>query len=554
MQDEKYLSIWNGIQNRIKGYDGVDALQVDAFFSRLHLQAFTEGFIMLTADNAFIKKWIERQYLHLINQALQDLYHTSFLVNIEVDEAGAVQEIQESRQNQINAAPTGRGTARAGAAGTNGEAENPNPMKVTSQQKDTGFPSNAGSMGIHGGKAVDIADGKPPQSAMQLAGNPESDITSRLNPQMNIAGSQNRPIISQNGAFSKMSFENYIIGDSNRMAYSMALAVAEHPGEEHLNPLFIYGKSGVGKTHLLVSIKNYLDRNTSSDGQPLVNSVYVDSSEFINDYADASADHSREKTSFRSFKERYEEADVLLIDDVQSFQGKKETLKIVFELFNKLTSQGKQVVMSADIAPKNIDIDERYQSRFNSGATFDIQAPELETKLSIINSAIEDRIQSSGETGIDIPFEVRSYIAEISSSNIRELKSAVTIVFLHLMTAHQRSIDVDQASLILENHFSNDIRLLTITDIQKAVEEFYKVSHTELVGKGRRHAVAYPRQVAMYLCRELMEETFDSIGKAFGGKDHSTVKYSVDLIGQKIKEDKGTRDEIDIVINQIKDR
>jgi chromosomal replication initiator protein len=355
------------------------------------------------------------------------------------------------------------------------------------------------------------------------------------------------------GSFSKMTFENYIIGESNRMAYSMALAVAERPGEEHLNPLFIYGKSGVGKTHLLVAIKNYLDRSTDAGGHPLLKTVYVDSTEFVNDYADASADHSREKTSFRSFKERYEDADVLLIDDVQSFQGKKETLKIVFELFNKLTSQGKQVVMSADIAPKNIDIDERYQSRFNSGATFDIQAPEMETKLSIINSTIDERLQTGGED-LEIPPEVRTYIAEISSSNIRELKSAVTIIFLRMMTTHQTTISVEEAAKILENHFSNDIKRLSIADIQKEVEAFYKVSHAELVGKGRRHAIAYPRQVAMYLCRQLMEETFESIGKAFGGKDHSTVKYSVDLIGQKVREDKGTRDEIDIVIAQIHNR
>lgn len=244
---------------------------------------------------------------------------------------------------------------------------------------------------------------------------------------------------------------------------------------------------------------------------------------------------------------------MLLIDDVQSFQGKKETLKIVFELFNKLTSQGKQVVMSADIAPKNIDIDERYQSRFNSGATFDIQAPEVETKLSIVNSTIEDRMQAGGED-VDIPADVRSYIAEISSSNIRELKSAVTVVFLHLITTHQKTIDVKQAARILENHFSNDVKRLSIADIQKAVEGFYKVSHSELVGRGRRHSIAYPRQVAMYLCRQLMEETFESIGKAFGGKDHSTVKYSVDLIAEKVHEDKGTRDEIDIVIKQINER
>ena len=502
MQDEKYQGIWDGIRNQVKSYEGVNAAQTDAFFSRLHVQAFAEGFIMLTADNSFIKKWIERQYSTLINRALEDIYHTEFTVVIEVDELDAAKALNE-------------------AHATNETTQTP-----------------------------PVVAPRPAQPAVREPITPAQPIATT--PAAAETRVQETPK-KQNGTFSKMTFENYIIGESNRMAYSMALAVAEHPGQEHLNPLFIYGKSGVGKTHLLVSIKNYLDRSTDAGGYPLLKTVYVDSTEFINDYADASADHSREKESFKRFKERYEEADVLLIDDVQSFQGKKETLKIVFELFNKLTSQGKQVVMSADIAPKNIDIDERYQSRFNSGATFDIQSPEVETKLSIVNSTIEDRMQTSGED-IEIPPAVRSYIAEVSSSNIRELKSAVTILLLNLITTHQTTVDVETAAKLLENHFSNDVKRLTIADIQKEVETFYKVSHTELVGKGRKHSIAYPRQVAMYLCRQIMEETFESIGKAFGGKDHSTVKYSVDLIAQKVREDKGTRDEIDIVIAQIRDR
>lgn len=503
MQDEEYQDIWNGIRDQVKSYEGVNAAQTDAFFSRLHLQAFAEGFIMLTADNSFIKKWIERQYSSLINRALEDIYHAEFTVVIEVDELDAVKTLNEA---QAASAPVAA------------------PAPITPPA--------------------------PVQPAAPApAPTPEAPATA---PAPREAATPPAPQ-KQSGPNSKMTFENYIIGESNRMAYSMALAVAEHPGQEHLNPLFIYGKSGVGKTHLLVSIKNYLDRSTDAGGYPLLKTVYVDSTEFINDYAVASADHSREKESFTRFKERYEEADVLLIDDVQSFQGKKETLKIIFELFNKLTSQGKQIVMSADIAPKNIDIDERYQSRFNSGATFDIQAPEVETKLSIINSTIEDRMQTSGEY-VDIPQDVRNYIAEVSSSNIRELKSAVTILILNLITTHQTTVDVETAAKVLENHFSNDIKRLTIADIQKEVESFYKVTHAELVGKGRKHSIAYPRQVAMYLCRQIMEETFESIGKAFGGKDHSTVKYSVDLIAQKVREDKGTRDEIDIVIAQIRDR
>lgn len=165
----------------------------------------------------------------------------------------------------------------------------------------------------------------------------------------------------------------------------MAVSVAETPGKPHLNPLFIYGRSGLGKTHLLRAIQNYINSN-----MPNLQVVYKDSNELLEDYMDASAAHDTEKSSYKNFKMYYEEADVLLVDDVQQLQGKKQTLDIMFQIFNKLTSQGKQVVLSADRAPKNIDIDERYKTRFNSGGTFDIQPPEIETKLSIVKSFIRE--------------------------------------------------------------------------------------------------------------------------------------------------------------------
>ena len=267
MSDEKYASIWKNVCDTVKSYEGVNAAQTDAFFSRLHLQAFAEGFVMLTADNAFIKKWIERQYSTLIKQALEDLYHTPFTVDIEVDELGAVKTLNEAQA--ATAAPS-----------------MPEPIAAPAPVEPVAPPA-----------PVQPVRTMQPQMAPKPSESPQPE--------------------KRMGSFSKMTFENYIIGESNRMAYSMALAVAERPGEEHLNPLFIYGKSGVGKTHLMVAIKNYLDRSTDAGGHPLLKTVYVDSTEFINDYAIASAEHSKEKDSFRRFKERYEEADVLLIDDVQ---------------------------------------------------------------------------------------------------------------------------------------------------------------------------------------------------------------------------------------------
>ena len=302
---------------------------------------------------------------------------------------------------------------------------------------------------------------------------------------------------------------------------------------------------------MLRAIQNRI--NASTNG--FLKTVYVNSTEFINDYANASADHSQEKASFKNFKKNYEDADVLLIDDVQSFQGKTQTLEIIFQLFNSLTSAGKQVVMSADIAPKNIDIDERYTSRFNQGATFDIQAPEIETKHAIVTAFIKEYQESENRYDLVIPDEVQEYIAENSSSNIRELKSAVTKIIYQMIYTQKTDITTDEVAVILENHFSGGkTKRLTVGDIQKEVESFYRVSHEDLISKKRNRSIAHPRQVAMYLCRQLLDNNaYQRIGDEFGKKDHTTVMHSVQLIETKAKENKEVREEIDIIIKRIRE-
>ena len=339
---------------------------------------------------------------------------------------------------------------------------------------------------------------------------------------------------------STLTFENFVIGDSNRLAYSMATAVAEAPGKPHLNPLFIYGKSGLGKTHLLRAIQNYINRN-----MPQLQVVYKDSAELLDDYTEASAAHDTEKSSYKNFKTSYEDADVLLVDDVQYLQGKKQTLDIMFQIFNKLTSQGRQVVLSADRAPKNIDIDERYKTRFNSGGTFDIQPPEIETKLGIVKSFIREYQEQEGSMAFTMPADIQTYIAESSSSNIRELKSAVTKVIFQMTYGNQPNMTLADVRALLENHFSGGpSKRLNAEDIQKAVEGFYKVSHAEIVGKRRSRSITNARQIAMYLCRQLLDMPYESIGKKFN-RDHSTALYSVTMIETKLKENRLLREEIE---------
>lgn len=499
MNSEKLEQVWSEVCDQVKSYNNIDPSQINAFFSRLHPQAMSDGFLMVTADNDFIKTWIERHYVEFIKRALNDLYHMPFTVIIEVDITAAEQA----------AAPAPAPSAQPAPA----PAPNPAPIAPpASTVRDAGGEAREPESILRAPGSERDEDDRPREIALDGPDSPASTLT----------------------------FENFVIGDSNRMAYSMAVAVAEMPGKAHLNPLFIYGKSGLGKTHLMRAIQNYINET-----MPQLSTIYVDSAELLSDYMEASAAHDKQKSSYKNFKTRYEEADVLLIDDVQYLQGKKQTLDIVFQIFNKLTSQGRQVVLSADRAPKNIDIDERYRSRFNSGGTFDIQPPEIETKLGIVKSFVDEYRESEGSSDFNIPEDIQMYIAESSSSNIRELKSAVTKVIYQMTFFNQPNLKLDDVRTLLENHFTGGpSKRLTIADIQKEVENFYKVSHADLVGKKRTRNIIYARQIAIYLCRQMLDLPFNDIGKKFN-RDHSTVMYSVTNVEEKMKENRELREELE---------
>ena len=524
MESEKLEQVWRAVCDQVKSYNNIDPSQINAFFSRLQPQAMSEDFLMLTADNDFIKTWIERHYVDFIKQALMDLYRTAFTVLIEVDIAA---EAAGAAQGTVASAAAASSSATMAPAGAPTAAIEGAPAGVggyTAGAPTASQPPSQQTAAEQSPIASQIADAYEPVG---------DDALGDVYQDEDEPGGPDRPT-------STLTFENFVIGDSNRMAYSMAVAVAEMPGKAHLNPLFIYGKSGLGKTHLLRAIQNYVHET-----MPNLSTIYVDSAELLSDYMEASAAHDKEKSSYKNFKTRYEEADVLLIDDVQYLQGKKQTLDIVFQIFNKLTGQGRQVVLSADRAPKNIDIDERYKSRFNSGGTFDIQPPEIETKLGIVKSFVDEYRATEGKASFSIPDDIQMYIAESSSSNIRELKSAVTKVIYQMTFFNQPDLSLDDVRSLLENHFSGGpSKRLTSADIQKEVETFYKVSHADLVGKKRTRNIIYARQIAIYLSRQMLDLPFNDIGKKFN-RDHSTVMYSVTNVEEKMKENRELREELE---------
>ncbi len=488
MNNQSLQTSWKRVYDLVKTYDEIDSSQVSAFFPRLQPQAMSDDFLMLTADTSFIKNWIEHHYIKTIKKALKDIYGTDFTVLIEVDETQSTQPSEKVKS------PATKSEERDEAPSAFSE-----PIFIPESEVYT------------------------PEETKTIGGNNtfSSDPTSSL------------------------TFGNFVIGESNKMAYSMAMSVAETPGKSTLNPLFIYGRSGLGKTHLLRAIQNYI-RETF----PHLKTVYADSAEMLNDYTEAVAANDREKLSYKNFKTRYEEADVLLIDDVQFFQGKKQTLDIVFQIFNKLSQQGKQIVLSADRAPKNIDIDERYQSRFGGGAICDIQPPEIETKLGVIKSFIEEYAANEGRTGITIPSDIQIYVAENSSSNIRELKSAITKI-LYRIEFEEKETTLEDVRILLEDHFSGGpAKRLTVADIQKEAESFYKVTHSEITGNKRSRNIMHARQVAIYLSRKILDLPYGEIGKKFN-RDHSTIMYSVTNIEEKMKGNRELREEVEALRKTI---
>lgn len=499
--------VWTDLIRQIKSYPNVNASQIDAFFSRVQIQAVSPGFIMFTSDNSFIKDWIEKHYTKDIQQALTDLYGVEFLVQIEVDPTFVAQTPVQP------AAPT--------------PAPVSVPQPVPAVTPSTAVPAQQWNTNP---KPVQVTE---PPAAQQT--------TSTQTPVGEEYKGNKRP-----NSANSLTFDTFVIGDSNRMAYSMAVEVADRPGASTLNPLFIYGRSGVGKTHLLCAIQNYIQEQYSD-----FNVCYIDSMELVNKYSDAAIEKSIDKQSFKNFESFFQQADVLLIDDIQGLQGKPGTLSALFRIFNDMITKGKQFVFSADRAPKNIDLDERYVSRFNSGATIDIQPPDDETKRAIIKNFINQYKEEEG-----LPFTISDtvldYIVENSSSNIRELKSAITNVIFALKMDKDHDLSEHRMKELLGNHFiSSGKKRITIEMIQGAVEDFYGVAHKDLVGKKKERRIVHPRQVAIYLCRELSESTLKNIGNAFN-RDHTTVMHSCDLINNQLREDRNLREEIEAIREKIR--
>ena len=335
----------------------------------------------------------------------------------------------------------------------------------------------------------------------------------------------------------KYTFDLFVIGSSNRFAHAAALAVAEAPAQAY-NPLFIYGSTGLGKTHLMQAIAQYVGEHASH-----LSVRYTTSETFMNDFINSLRDKRIE-----GFKQRYRTYDLLLIDDIQFFEHKERIQEEFFHTFNSLYEAGSQIVISSDRPPREIStLEERLRSRFEWGLITDIQPPDLETRIAILRKRVTtDRIR------VDDP-EVLTFIAGRVSTNIRELEGALTrVVAFSSLTG--LALTVELAEQVLRDLFPDGdaIPAVTITRIQEAVSDRFGLSVIELCSQRRSQAVAYPRQVAMYLSRELTDASLPKIGKEFGGRDHTTVIHATTKITRLISEDRSVYNLVQDLTARIK--
>jgi chromosomal replication initiator protein len=325
----------------------------------------------------------------------------------------------------------------------------------------------------------------------------------------------------------RFRFDSFVVGNFNQFAHATASAVAEAPGKTNYNPLLLYGRTGLGKTHLLQAIGHYIYEN-----YPQKRVMYATSEKFTSDFI-----NSISNGTIANFASQYRTADILLIDDIQFFSGKESTQEQFFHTFNDLQHSGKQVVLTSDRHPKDIKgLEERLLSRFSSGLVADLQPPDLETRIAILRRRTE-------QEGTALSEDVLFFIADNVHTNIRELEGCLTRLLAYA-SLEKCAIDLTFATRVLGKEILRPKKELSIPEIQKKTAEFFRIDFEMMTAKKKTAEIAIARQIAMYLTRKHTNSSLKRIGEAFGGRDHSTVIHACDLVENKIAEDFDFREKI----------
>ncbi len=463
-----------------------------------------EGTILVAAPNDFVKEYIETKAMGQLTQALSQALGREIRIAVTVDE-NLSQNFDDFDADSNETTP-GAIQTNPGSGESAGSIPAPSPSSRMEDSSET-VPGRGTASGVLPGESQND-HGRDSVGSIDLSG-------SRLNP--------------------RFTFDTFVIGSSNRFANAAANAVAEVPAKAY-NPLFIYGGSGLGKTHLLHAIGNY-----ALSLYPHLKVKYVSSEEFTNDFINSIRDDRAEQ-----FQRRYREVDILLIDDIQFIQGKEQTVEEFFHTFNTLYTADKQVVITSDVPPKQLSgLEDRLRSRFEMGLLTDIQPPDLETRIAILRKkAIADNLA--------VDDNVLEYIASRISSNIRELEGSLIRVTAYSNLTHQ-SIDRSLAEMVLKDIISDpEDTEITVALIMGQITDYFDVTLEQLCSADRSRVLVEARQIAMYLCRELTDLSLPKIGQAFGGRDHTTVMHANRKISSQMTMKREVYNHVTELTNRIK--
>ncbi|GAA4714146.1 hypothetical protein GCM10025782_08630 [Pedococcus ginsenosidimutans] len=502
--DLDFAQIW---QNTIATLDadGLPARE-RAFLALARLSGLLDGTALVKVPNDYTKDVVEQRVRDAVTRALSSQLGAPVNLAVSVDPSLDEDHYVEDTVGLVEE-----------HRGTGGHA-----FDDTAFSTDRGGSGQVDHMaGHHGGTpSLDRSSQDQPPAPPQRRPRDEvpsitDESATRLNP--------------------KYTFDTFVIGASNRFAHAAAVAVAEAPAKAY-NPLFVYGESGLGKTHLLHAIGHYA-RNL----YPHVKVRYVNSEEFTNDFINSIRD---DKAS--NFQRRYRDVDVLLIDDIQFLQGKVQTQEEFFHTFNTLHNANKQVVITSDLPPKLLSgFEERMRSRFEWGLLTDVQPPDLETRIAILRKkAIQERMSA--------PDEVLEFIASRISTNIRELEGALIRVTA-FASLNRQSVDMGLAEIVLKDLIPNEQgSQITSATIMAQTAAYFGLTIEDLCGTSRSRVLVTARQIAMYLCRELTDLSLPKIGQQFGGRDHTTVMHADKKIRQLMAERRAIYNQVTELTNRIK--
>ena len=503
MDRNELETLWDHIVNHM--LEPVEGSQksLAGYLSTTQPVDLDDGVFVVAVKTEFSKDYIKKHYDQLLKDALLDVLgfpcETSFTTNPDINTREVATPETPIEKLEVEPTPTAEPIAV--------EAE---PEPATADPISTG----------------QLMQGRQMQPPVEMLPSQAQEVEQKINPK----GTYNP----------RLTFETFVVGENNEFARAAALKVAETPGKSY-NPLFIYGAAGLGKTHLLNAIANYVMANYN-----YMRVLYVTSENFVNDVVTAAR-----YDLFQEFMLKYRAADVLLIDDVQFLEGKNESITQLFNTFNELKSRGAAIILSADRPPKKLDMDERMRSRFIDGLNVEITAPNFEVRFAILQNYLELEPEAHG---LNISDDVLSYIARISTSNIRELDGAIAKIIAHMTLHGNSSIEVEEAQRLLDNFFPEAATIkYSVEVIQRFVEEAYGITHEEMLSSSRVESLNVPRQIAMYLCRTMTDKSYPDLGKAFGGRDHTTILHGFKKIEKSMKEDPQVYNTLESIRARIND-